>query len=82
MSKIAVLLADLFEDSEYTEPARSFKDAAHDLVLIGLMRSETVKVKKQGTFQSIPVSLFQYPLPYTQGPLHQKRDPLPFEGNL
>lgn len=49
MSKIAVILADLFEDSEYTEPARSFREAGHELVHIGLTRNEAVKGKKKGT---------------------------------
>ncbi len=35
MSKnIAVVLTDYFEDSEYTEPAKAFKDAGHQLTVI------------------------------------------------
>lgn len=32
--KIAVVLTDYFEDSEYTEPAKAFKDAGHELTVI------------------------------------------------
>lgn len=49
MSRIAVIIADLFEDSEYTEPALKFREAGHELVHIGLKRDETVKGKKSGT---------------------------------
>jgi len=47
MSTIAVIITDLFEDSEYSEPAEAFKKAGHKLVHIGLKAGETVKGKKQ-----------------------------------
>lgn len=49
MKTIAVIIADLFEDSEYVEPARAFSDAGYDLCHIGLKAGETVKGKKDGT---------------------------------
>jgi len=49
MSKIAVIITDLFEDSEYTEPAKAFKEAGHELVHIGFEEAKTVKGKKEGT---------------------------------
>lgn len=49
MAKIAVIIADLFEDSEYTEPAKAFTDAGHEIVHIGLQAGSVVKGKKQGT---------------------------------
>jgi len=49
MSRIAVILADMFEDSEYTEPAKAFRDKGHSLVHVGLEEGETVKGKKEGT---------------------------------
>jgi len=49
MSRIAVIIADDFEDSEYTEPAAAFKNAGHSLVHVGLKEGGTVKGKKQGT---------------------------------
>jgi protease I len=50
MAKVAVLITDLFEDSEYTEPAKAFKGAGHDLVHLGIKNgSELVKGKKENT---------------------------------
>lgn len=49
MSKVAVVITDMFEDSEYTKPAEAFKKAGHDLVHVGLKAGQTVKGKTQGT---------------------------------
>jgi protease I len=49
MSKIAVLIADMFEDSEYLEPVKAFKQAGHEVVHVGLEANGTVKGKKQRT---------------------------------
>jgi protease I len=49
MSNIAVIITDMFEDSEYSEPAKAFKKAGHRLVHVGLKAGETVKGKKDGT---------------------------------
>jgi len=49
MSKVAVVITDMFEDSEYTQPAEAFKKAGHELVHVGLKSGATVKGKKQGT---------------------------------
>jgi protease I len=49
MSKIAVIITDWFEDSEYNEPARAFVEAGHELVLVGLEAGQTVKGKKEQT---------------------------------
>ncbi len=49
MSKIAVLITDMFEDSEYGQPAAAFKKAGHELVHVGLKAGVTVKGAKQGT---------------------------------
>jgi len=49
MSKIAVLIADMFEDSEYLEPVKAFKQAGHEVVHVGLEAGGTVKGKKQRT---------------------------------
>ncbi len=59
MSTIAVIISDLFEDSEYTDPANAFRKAGHTLVHIGLQRGETVKGKKQGTPVRIDVPVAQ-----------------------
>ena len=49
MSKIAVIITDLFEDSEYAEPAKAFKKAGHQLVHVGLRAGKTVKGKNKDT---------------------------------
>ena len=49
MSKIAVVIGEMFEDSEYTQPAEAFKQKGHELVHVGLKSGETVKGKKEGT---------------------------------
>ncbi len=49
MKKIAIIIADLFEDSEYTQPAKAFQDAGYELRTIGLKAGETVKGKRNST---------------------------------
>lgn len=49
MSNIAVIITDLFEDVEYTEPAEAFRSAGHELIHVGLKKGNTVKGKKKET---------------------------------
>jgi protease I len=49
MAKIAVIIDNLFEDSEYNEPAKAFQDKGHQLIHVGLEAGKTVKGKKKGT---------------------------------
>lgn len=49
MSKIAVLIGNEFEDSEYGKPAEAFKNAGYELVHLGLKKGETVTGKKEHT---------------------------------
>lgn len=49
MSKVAVVITDRFEDSEYAQPAAAFKKAGHDLTHVGLKGGVTVKGEKHGT---------------------------------
>lgn len=49
MSKIAVLIDDLFEDVEYLKPVKAFKEKGHEIVHLGLRKGKTVKGKKKGT---------------------------------
>lgn len=49
MSRIAVLITDMFEDIEYTEPSKAFREAGHDLIHVGLSAGETVHGKKGQT---------------------------------
>ncbi|WP_315906433.1 type 1 glutamine amidotransferase domain-containing protein [Priestia koreensis] len=44
--KIAVLLTDHFEDSEYTEPAKGLKEAGHELTVIEMEKGKLVKGKQ------------------------------------
>lgn len=49
MSNIAVIIDDMFEDSEYIQPAQAFKREGHELTHIGLEKGKTVKGKKKET---------------------------------
>lgn len=49
MSKVAVIVTDLFEDVEYTEPVEAFKKAGHNVINVGLKNGQTVKGKKHDT---------------------------------
>jgi protease I len=53
MSKVAVIITDMFEDSEYTKPAKAFKQAGHELVHVGLKQRKTVR----GVHKSTPVQV-------------------------
>jgi len=49
MSKIAVIIDDMFEDVEYTRPVEAFKKEGHELVHVGLKEGKEVTGKKKGT---------------------------------
>ncbi len=49
MSKIAVIITNMFEDSEYSKPVNAFKKAGHKIIHVGLKEEEVVKGKKKGT---------------------------------
>ena len=49
MASIAVLITDMFEDSEYTEPAGAFRQAGHELTHVGPKAGQAVRGKKEGT---------------------------------
>jgi protease I len=49
MSKVAVLITDMFEDVEYTKPAEAFKKDGHELVHVGVKGGATVKGKTKET---------------------------------
>ncbi|MFD1706306.1 type 1 glutamine amidotransferase domain-containing protein [Siminovitchia sediminis] len=44
--KIAVLITDLFEDVEFTEPAKAFEEAGHSVITIERDSGKTVKGKQ------------------------------------
>src|SRR5699024_9982151 len=43
--KVAVVLTDLFEDVEYTDPAKALKEAGHELTVIENKKGNVVKEK-------------------------------------
>lgn len=47
MSAIAVLIDDLFEDSEYSEPVNEFKKHGHAVIHVGIIAGSTVRGKKE-----------------------------------
>ena len=47
MSKIAVIMDDMFEDVEYTRPAEAFREKGHQLVHVGLEKGKEVTGKKK-----------------------------------
>jgi len=49
MSKIGVLLGPKFEDAEYSEPSKAFKNAGNELTHIGFKDGETVEGKEGKT---------------------------------
>lgn len=49
MATIAVIITNMFEDSEYTEPVKAFLRAGHRIVHVGLTAGQTVKGMKKGT---------------------------------
>jgi protease I len=49
MARIAILIADMFEDCEYLQPASAFRESGHDIVHIGLKSGESVTGKKEQT---------------------------------
>jgi len=57
MAKIAVIIDDMFEDVEYTEPADAFRGEGHELMHIGLKQGKKVKGKKKGTEVTIDRSV-------------------------
>ncbi len=42
MAKIAAVLADMFEDSEYTKPAKAYKDEGHTVTTIGKKTTDEI----------------------------------------
>lgn len=46
MAKIATVLTDLFEDVEYTDPAKAYKEAGHEVVTIEKEKGKQVTGKQ------------------------------------
>ncbi|SFD71996.1 protease I [Lentibacillus persicus] len=47
MAKIATVITNMFEDVEYTDPAKEFKDAGHEVVTIEKEKGKTVTGKNK-----------------------------------
>ncbi|MBY6035761.1 type 1 glutamine amidotransferase [Fictibacillus nanhaiensis] len=47
MAKIATVLANMFEDVEYTEPAKAFREAGHEVTVIGTEKGATLEGKQK-----------------------------------
>nr|WP_026695040.1 type 1 glutamine amidotransferase domain-containing protein [Peribacillus kribbensis] len=59
MSKIACVITDYFEDSEYRDPAQGFKEAGHTVVAIEKEKGKTVKGKQGEVEVTIDESIDQ-----------------------
>ena len=57
MAIVAVIIADDFEDSEYTKPVEAFKKKNHEIIHIGLEKGKVVKGKKEETPVEIDISV-------------------------
>lgn len=51
MAKIAVVITDLFEDSEFTVPAEAYKEAGHEVITIEKEAGAEIKGKKGATLK-------------------------------
>lgn len=49
MATIAVIVTDLFEDSEYWKPVKAFQEAGHTVINVGLSKGAVVTGKTDGT---------------------------------
>ncbi|HLR23742.1 MAG TPA: type 1 glutamine amidotransferase domain-containing protein [Pseudogracilibacillus sp.] len=52
MAKIATVMTNLVEDSEFTEPAKAFQEAGHEVVIIEKEAGAEIKGKKGEVFTS------------------------------
>lgn len=47
--RVAAVLADMFEDAEFTYPADALRRAGHEVVVVGMRKGVEVTGKKKGT---------------------------------
>ncbi|BCB02458.1 type 1 glutamine amidotransferase domain-containing protein [Bacillus sp. KH172YL63] len=57
MAKIATLITDMFEDVEWTDPEKAFKEAGHEVVTIEKEKGKTVKGKQGDASVTIDQSI-------------------------
>jgi protease I len=48
-AKIAVIVDELYEDSELNAPVAEFRRAGHEVIFVGLEKGKTVMGKNEGT---------------------------------
>jgi protease I len=46
MARIAVIIADFFEDSEYSEPSSAFQEKGHQIIHVGLEQNKKISGKR------------------------------------
>ncbi|TFJ93037.1 type 1 glutamine amidotransferase domain-containing protein [Lentibacillus salicampi] len=51
--KIATVITDMFEDVEYTDPAKAFKDAGHEVITVGAEKGKKVTGKNNEAMVTI-----------------------------
>ena len=57
MANVAFILADMYEDSEFTEPWQRLRDAGHQTAVVGLRRGVEVTGKKgHGTVTDLAIA--------------------------
>ncbi|AMB94033.1 type 1 glutamine amidotransferase domain-containing protein [Aerococcus sanguinicola] len=57
MAKIAAIITDLFEDSEFTSPKEALEAAGHGVVTVGLEAGQTVTGKSEDTEVEVAVGI-------------------------
>ena len=57
MAKVAVIITDMFEDSEYLQPVQALREAGHQVVHVGLRAKATVHGKKENTAVQIDAAV-------------------------
>lgn len=55
--KIAAILGEMFEDSEYTKPVDAYRKKGHEVINVGVKAGETVTGKTEGTQVKIDQSV-------------------------
>lgn len=55
--KIAIVITDMFEDIEYTDPVKAYKDAGHEVVTIEKEKGNIVTGKSEGEEVSIDLGI-------------------------
>ena len=56
-TEMSLIIDDLFEDTEYTEPTSAFITVGHKLTHVGLKEGKTVKGKNKGIEVPIDVAI-------------------------